>query len=115
MNTPKCSECKERSAAKKEHDEGYWNLCDVCFHREQNDREDKIKQLKLEQLLKIAYEHCCSLCLERVNDGWNNKYPNYRDCWGCEKKICDTCFHQGDDETDEYYCEECDKDEKTAD
>lgn len=112
--TPKCANDCGRFASKKEHDEGYWNLCDVCFHRDDPDETDKIEGLSQEKLMELLYERVCFHCLSEVND----VYSDYWICWAkdCNRKTCDTCRTALDDkktleEMDEggYICKCCRK------
>jgi len=80
---------------------------------------DKIKQLTIEELIKIAYEHRCFECLCEVSEGWKDKNPNYWGCnGGCERKCCDDCFEPDEDDEDNiegFICEHCRKEEKEED
>lgn len=69
---------------------------------------DKIKQLTIEELIKIAYESRCFLCLCEVYCG--RKGGNYWGCSnGCGRKCCDDCFQPATEEEDDegYYCPYC--------
>ena len=85
---------------------------------------DKIKQLTTEELIKIAYEHKCAVCMCDIIEYHRSTSGNYWTCNACNKKTCDDCKDTTTDLTEEeaeemdmngYICICCRKEAKEED